>query len=283
MIDARIHSAVAQDVVTDLDPLIVTSPLQRSGTTLLQRLLCSAANALIYGERPAQELEFFLSIHTIKVQENLFYRDINQRKLERVLSGDVNDWILDVTPDSDGYLFALQKAAFSGVAYCRDFARGHGRPVWGFKYPAWSPAVLRMLRRLMPRTRLLFISRDLTAALRSAKAQHMLDTEQQLRQLCESWLAGMAYIMELDDDPAVLTIRYEDLVGQPEQTLALASAFSGAGPMDLSVLQRKINIWPGQEFAVQSGDGYIPPVELTDHEKSIVDEMLMNAEGRAGH
>src|SRR5512146_2319187 len=122
MIDARVEPAILDRVATDLDPVIITSPLQRSGTTLLQRLLCSAPNALIYGERPAQELEFFLSIHAIKVQENLFYRDINQRKLERVLSADVNDWILDVTPDSDGYLFALQKAAFSGVAYCRDFA-----------------------------------------------------------------------------------------------------------------------------------------------------------------
>ncbi len=278
MIDSRLKAAIAGGLALDLDPLIVTSPLQRSGTTLLQRLLCSAPNTLIYGERAAQDLEFFLSIHSMKVQESLFRRNLNQRVLDRVLYGDVNDWILDLTPDADGYLLALQEAAFAGVAYCRDFAREHGRPIWGFKYPAWSPAVLRLLRRLMPRARLLFVSRDLLPSLRSAKAQHMIDTEQQLRQLCQTWIAGMAFIMELDDEPGVLSVRYEDLVEEPQQVLASISAFSGASPIDISVLQHKINIWPGQEFSVQSHDGYIPPVDLTEQERRIVDEVLMNAE-----
>src|SRR5512136_1426094 len=99
-------------VVTDLDPLIVTSPTPRSGTTLLQRLLCSSPSTLIFGEKCAHDLELFLNIYTYKVQEYNFQREKYQQDLEKVLRGEVNDWILDLTPDIDGYLAAMQRAAF---------------------------------------------------------------------------------------------------------------------------------------------------------------------------
>ncbi len=282
VIETRIQPSITDGMTVDLDPLIITSPMPRSGTTLLQRLLCSAPNALIYGERAAQELEFFLNIHAYKVQEYRLRRDANDRLLARVLQGHVNDWILELTPDTDGYLYAMQKAAFAGIAYCRDFAVAQGRPLWGFKYPAWSPAALRMLRRLMPRARLLFIARDLMPALRSAKAQHMIDTPQQLREQCQAWMSGMSYIMELDDDPCVMAIRYEDLVQKPEETLEGISAFTGADGMDLSVLKHRINIWPGQQFAVESTDGYIAPEELTDDEIRIIGQVMRLEESPLG-
>ena len=46
--------------VTDLDPMIITAPTIRSGTTLVQRLLCSSTRGLIFGEPIAQDLEFFV-------------------------------------------------------------------------------------------------------------------------------------------------------------------------------------------------------------------------------
>ncbi len=281
MPDARLQPTITDDVATDLDPLIVTSPLQRSGTTLLQRLLCSAPNTLMYGERAAQELEFFLSIHAYKVQEYALRREANDRVLGRVLQGQVSDWILELTPDTDGYLRAIQDAAFAGIAYCRDFALARGRPVWGFKYPAWNPAVLRTLRRLMPRARLLFIVRDLIPALKSAKSQHMMESPQQLTELCHNWLGGKSYIMELADDPSVLSIRYEDLIERPEATLAAISTFTGALGIDRAVLEHRINIWSGQRFATESADGYIPPVELTNEELQIVRQVMPEAESSA--
>ncbi len=266
--------AAGRSLPADLDPLIVTSPLQRSGTTLLQRLLCSAPNTLIYGERAAQELEFFLSIYAYKVQEYGVRREANRQALARVLQGDVNDWILELTPDADGYLRAIQQAAFAGIAYCREFALANDRPVWGFKYPAWSPTVLQTLRRLMPRARLLFIVRDLVPALRSAKAQHMVDTETQLRQLCQSWQAGTSYIAELGDDPGVLAVRYEDLTDRPSETLRVIADFSHAEGLDHSVLDHRINVLPGQQFDGQSAEGYIPPVDLSNAELQIVHAMV---------
>lgn len=257
----------------DLDPLIVTSPIQRSGTTLLQRLLCSSSNALIYGEKSAQELEFFLNIYAFKAQEYNYRRETYKENLERVLRGDVNEWILDLTPDIDGYLMALQKAAFAGVAFCRDYAFGRGRSIWGFKHPSWSAAAIKLLRKLMPKSRFIFIYRELIPCLRSAKAQYMLNTEQELRGLCQNWINGLAYRQELGNDPSTLILDYEDLIRAPEESLTTLSKFSGARDMDRSVLNHKINIWMGQGFATQSRDGYIPPVDLTDKELRIVEEL----------
>lgn len=45
--------------ITERSLIIITLPTIRSGTTLPQRLLCSATNALIYGATCAQDLEFF--------------------------------------------------------------------------------------------------------------------------------------------------------------------------------------------------------------------------------
>ena len=76
----------------ELDPLVITAPTIRSGTTLLQRLLCSSRKALIYGELCAQDLEFFLHFYTCKVQQYDCRREEVATSLHKVLSGEVNDW-----------------------------------------------------------------------------------------------------------------------------------------------------------------------------------------------
>lgn len=49
-------------------PILVVSPALRAGTTLLQRLLCSAPNTLIQGDLVGQEMEFFAKYDTPKKQ-----------------------------------------------------------------------------------------------------------------------------------------------------------------------------------------------------------------------
>ena len=261
-------------IVTDLNPLIVTSPTPRCGTTLVQRLLCSSTNALIYGEKCAQELEFFLQLYTFKAQEYGYHRQTYQENLSKVLSGEVNDWILDLTPDVDGYLLAMQKGAFAGVRYCREYAALQGRDVWGFKHPGWSPVFINLLHQLMPEARTLVICRDLPACLRSAKAQRMLDSEQAVREFCESWKQGMAYWNHKEGETGMMIVNYDDLVQNPGSLLQRISAFSGVEGMQASILEEKVNIWKGREFANQTSDGYIAPAELSAGELQIMEAVM---------
>src|SRR2546428_5771682 len=91
-------------IVSDLDPLVITAPTIRSGTTLLQRLLCSSHRALIYGELCAQDLEIFLNLYAFKSQQYNSRREEAAVALEQVLAGDVNNWIPGLMPEISGYL-----------------------------------------------------------------------------------------------------------------------------------------------------------------------------------
>lgn len=258
---------------TELAPLIVTSPTPRCGTTLLQRLLCSSQSALIYGEKCAQDLELLLNIYLFKAQEYNYARAGYQQELQKVLRGEVNDWILELMPDVDGYLSVLQKSAVAGITYCRDYAIQSGRPVWGMKYPGWTPLFARLIRSLMPGSRFIFILRDLSACVKSAKAQHLVNNVQEVRDFCQKWVDGVIYADSARNDKLVLVLNYEDLAGNPEDVIQKLASFSGLQDMQRSVLEHKINAWMGYQFSTQSRDGYIPPAELVDAEVEIIAEV----------
>ena len=81
------NDQVTSGVVSSLDPIIVTSPTIRSGTTLLQRLLCSSGNALVYGEECGKDLELFLQLYASKVTMYAHSRQRFSSRLEGVLGG----------------------------------------------------------------------------------------------------------------------------------------------------------------------------------------------------
>ncbi len=261
-------------IITDLDPLIITAPATRSGTTLLQRLLCSSRRALIYGELVAQDLEFFLNAYSYKAQEYGYYRQRFTRNLEQILADDVNDWIFDLLPDLDGYVGALGRSAFAGLRYCRDYAQQLGRPVWGCKYPAWKPAFIRLLRVLMPRARFIAITRDLGPCVRSAKAQFHFNSQADVSEFCRTWLEGMEYWNRIGDDPAALVLRYEELTAEPDAALRCLAEFTRLDDIKREVLSRKINTWKGDHGLLEARDGYAPPAQLDEAEQQMVDQTL---------
>ncbi len=257
--------------ITDLDPIIVTAPVIRSGTTLVQRLLCSSPRALIYGELCAQDLEFFLNLYAFKTQTYTYHRQARTHSLNRVLNGDSDDWIPDLMPDVEEYLAALGRSAFAGVTYCREYAQRVGRPVWGFKYPGWKPAFIQLLRTYMPRARFIAILRDLGACVRSAKAARALNSMVELNEFCRAWTENTTYWRSVRDDAATLVLDFAELKTAPEATLQRLSAFTGLSDMQPHVLTHKINIGAGDVAPVESHDGYVKPAELTEAEQQLVD------------
>ena|SRR3989441_4957674 len=262
-------------IVSDLDPLVITAPTIRSGTTLLQRLLCSSSKALIYGELCAQDLEFFLNFYAFKSQQYNCRQEEVSTSLRRVLAGDVNDWIPTLMPEIPDYLRAIGRAAFSGISYCRDHAIGLGRPVWGFKHPAWNPATVRLMRALMPRARFIFIHRELKDCLKSAKAQGVTYgatySKSEVEEFCRSWAENREYLLSLDGEATVFSLQFEDLVREPQETLARMTKFTGVQDMDPNVLNHKVNTWAGEDYVMQSKNGYFEPAELDDSDQRIVD------------
>ena len=259
-----------KEIVSDLDPLVITAPTIRSGTTLLQRLLCSSPRALIYGELCAQDLEFFLNLYAFKSQQYRCRQEEMSAALRNVLAGEVNDWIPGLMPDVSEYLRAIGRAAFSGMEYCRDYAISVGRPCWGVKHPSWNPATIRLMRAVMPKSRFIFIHRDLEDCLKSAKAQGLTYSEADVEEFCRSWAENRNYMLSISGEATVLSLQYDDLVREPRTTLASLADFTGLDDMDPDVLNHRVNAWKGEDYVMQAKDGYFEPAELDESDRQIL-------------
>lgn len=254
-----------------LSPVLVTSPTVRSGTTLLQRLLCSSPDALVYGEEIGKDLDLQLQIFSSR---KLVYAHSRQRfaaSLERVLAGDTDDWILDLMPGIDGYLDALHRGAFAGLEHCRQQAAAAGRAVWGFKYPGWPPHLTRQLFDHLPGTRVVFLVRDLADTARSAKAWGAIASEHDLQALCAQWAQGVAFMQQWQRDHAVLVLSFEALVAEPGPVLAQLQDFLGVAGIDPRVLERRINNLTEGLDTRHAHPGYLAPAPLTAAELALVE------------
>lgn len=257
-----------------LKPILVTSPTIRCGTTLLQRLLCSSSNALIYGEEIAKDLEMQLQLFASRKMIYAHSRARFADSLDRVMQGDTNDWIPDLMPDIDGYLESLHQGAFAGLSYCRQHAKDNGRELWGFKIPGWPPHMMRMLLDTMPSTNVIYISRHLTDCVRSAKAWGELQNDADTQRFCAQWAAHMNFARQWQGPGPLLMLRYEDLVHEPRRAIEQLCGFLPFKELKSDVLLRKINnLMEGRDTRRNHHD-YIEPADLTALELKMIDVAL---------
>jgi hypothetical protein len=179
-----------------------------------------------------------------------------REKLDAVLSGDVNRWLFDLTPGIDEYLPALRGQYESPLIGARNSAAKHGRTVWGVKYPRWPGSTIDLLRSVIPRSRWIYIHRDLLECLRSAKGRGEFLRPNDVAAYAQEWNANMSFAMSLPPDERFLIVDYADLARDPEAFLRRIEEHSGARPIDRNVLRHRVN----------DSEGYLPPVELTDAE-----------------
>lgn len=257
-----------------LKPILVTSPTIRCGTTLLQRLLCSSTNALIYGEEIAKDLEMQLQLFASRKMIYAHSRARFAGSLDRVMQGDTNDWIPDLMPDIDGYLLSLHQGAFAGLSYCRQHANDNGRELWGFKFPGWPPHMMRMLLDTMPSTNVIYISRRLAECVRSAKAWGELQSDADTQRFCAQWAAHMNFMRKWQDSRSLLMLQYEELVHEPGRTIEQLCGFLPFKALKSEVLLHKINnLVEGRDTRRDHND-YIEPAVLTTHELNMIDAAL---------
>ena len=261
----------------ELKPILVTSPTIRCGTTLLQRLLCSSSNALIYGEEIAKDLEMQLQLFASR---KLVYSHSRQRftsSLDNVMQGDTRDWIPDLMPDIDGYLEALHQGSFAPLAYCQQYAKQHDRELWGFKYPAWPPHLIRMLVNTISGTHVIYIHRNLLDCVRSAKAWGEINNETQLQHFCGQWAGHMKFIRQWQSPTPVLILSYETLIKNPELSIQQLCDFLPFENLQRDVLRHKINNMT-KGASPQAHNNYIEPAALSRMELDHVEAIMASME-----
>lgn len=257
----------------NLTPIIITSPVRRSGTTLLQRLLSSASNTLIYGENSANDINFFSNL--IASKEMLFRqtKDWRNEQLSDVLKGNVNQWIPDLMPEIDGYLAAYRESALTMLAHYAQFAAEQGKPVWGVKLPEWNPQQLLQVKQLLPDAKIIYLHRNLKDCLRSAKSIQMVQNLNEVKQFCHTWQQYSKFAKQYLNSDNVLHLQYEELIANPKTGINTLADFSGARDIVSQVMEVKVNTFASDhKLDSNASTSYLKPQDLSKEEQALVQE-----------
>lgn len=245
----------------NLDPIIILSPATRMGTTLVQRLLCSAEDCLIFGDTIGHEASFLLSWLSSKQFALQHQSGRHDAMLDAVLSGDTSDFIAELSPRSTGYYEQLAKVAAGPLAHCKEEALRHGRPVWGWKLAGVQPWFLQLLPMLLPKARIIHVDRDLADTARSAKAVSHFGEGADFQRFINDAVATRSALAALAGKIPLLKITLEDLQENPAETIARLEDFAGCSAIDAGVVRVKVN-YPDSPL--------IPPADLTGDEVAYI-------------
>jgi hypothetical protein len=251
-------------------PVIVTAPTTRCGTTLVQRLLTASDNAFVYGEEIGSQFKSLASLFAqqINIYEN--QHETADAAFDQALAGGLHDWRPGLTPPSTVTLNAWVQTYYQLPVALAAFGQSIGRPIWGFKWPACPPDLLRTYMILMPRAKVVYVMRNLVDALKSAKARRFVETPEQAAGFCSEWAHNVRSLDALADDPRVLVVKYEALVEDRAGQASRLAAFTGAKTLRLSEFDVKVNTFEGSETLGHSPTQYIAPHPLTDADLTAV-------------
>ena len=246
----------------------ISSPSLRCGTTLLQRLLTSSSNGMIYGENVAADMSFYLQAHLLKSSQYANSAAFFDQKLDAVKGGDYNLWIPDLMPPAADYLKALETANFSVVRLLRDQAASMGRSQWGIKVSGWNFAFLNMIRMVLPEVRFVYMVRNPLDCVKSALGVQIIP-EQQAVEFAKAYAGTLQDVLSNNQKLGAEILRYEDLVANPAEAMGGITAFNNYQDIDFSVMDQKINTQ-----SVAGGKGYLEPSALSEELESAIREAV---------
>lgn len=253
-------------------PIIISAPVRRSGTTLLQRLLSSSSNGIIFGETCANDflfgLNLFLSRQSVLGMNNQW----RNQQLQAVLAGEVNDWIPDLMPNIDAYLTHYKDNIQHLLNFYAEFAQKNNRPVWGMKLPEWSPALLVQAQQFLPGTKIIYITRNLKDCVRSAKAIGMIQSPQDTEQFCRTWVHHRQMAKQMLKGASVLHLSYEDFIQNTSDYQEAITVFTGCQQIDWATLNQKLNKF--RDTPAENGifGAYQAPGALDEQEERLVNQ-----------
>ncbi len=224
-------------------PLLVLAAGQRCGSTLVQRLLTSHPEVLIWGEHDGQV------DRVLEAGEGLlaWSADAGHIAREEFERHAYQGWMANLIPDTDRILDSLRR--FVEALYAEP-AAALGRPIWGFKEVRYGPSEVRRLHRLFPDLAVILLVRDPRDVLRSLDEWERWSrgiwtrertklTVEHWQRLARSFLPGTAF-----DPVPVLRLRYEDVVNDPALTCEIVGKHTGLDPhaFDRAVFAKRVHV-----------------------------------------
>jgi hypothetical protein len=266
--------------MNDERPIFVCASGWRSGSTLVQRLLCSHDEIHVWGENRG------LCSALQGLAEGL--GDLQHASTHAAREFDAlgtKAWIAMLNPPVNGFVTGLAALL---AAYFGDPVKRMGKSRWGFKEVRHGADTVRFLHRVFPHAKFLLLVRDPRCCLASARATTVAgQTDGLLPEIgnastfLEHW-AGIAgsFLEPLEPDVA-MSVRYEDIVAAPEAFIHRVADFVDVQPRAFSQTVFKVRRrgWLEEEPRLTDEDeaalarapiwhvaqryGYAPPVGAT--------------------
>jgi hypothetical protein len=266
--------------IINMEPVFVTAPTGRNGITLIQRLLNSSHDIIVYGENSHL-------VSVIPHQVNAIIPFMNNKKeldqaFEHFRNGNVEGWTSNLWPGVMRYVGITLENAYRYYEYYAEFSKDNGFSQWGIKNPLTGPKMVQNIRTLLKRTRFILIYRNIFSVARSAKARNFIFNISQLGHFAQQWQDNLMPFLKKEID-RVLCIQYENLVQNPEPEIQKLELFGKVRGIDRSVMDRKINTFKGNTENGHSPDQYIDPVELSCEEVEIITDRTVQALEMTGY
>ena len=250
-------------------PVVVLGAGHRCGSTLIQRLLSSHPDVMIWGEQEGQlDPLLKLGAHLRECADGL-----GRRARDKFAEGGYQTFMANLLPgtdDVDDAVRAFVRRLFAEPALAR------GRRVWGFKEVRYARPEVLELHRLFPELAVVFVVRDPRDILRSVDHWQQLGGWD-LREFAEDaighWHRVAASFLgpepaEQADPLSVLTFRYEDLVRDTAGAADRIAAHTGLDRklFDMGVFDRQVPGGPPRDGRVPR-----PWAELPDSTRALLD------------
>ena len=194
-------------------PIFLLSAAWGSGSTLLQRLIMSDQNTMLWGEPLDHAIPICRLAQMIAPFDDRWPRDKYFAPLEDDKPLE-SQWIANLTP-------SIESLHHAHRGFLKDWLQApaieRGRNRWGFKEVRLTADHARYLQWLFPRARFVFIYRDVLASWRSCQNVKWLSVwpEHKVSRasaFAHHWCHVLSGFLEARDELDAFLVRYEDLV-----------------------------------------------------------------------
>ena len=221
-------------------PILVLGSGQRTGSTLVQRLLTSHPEILIWGEHGGHLRDLIAMTDVLRRWDE----GLAEPAREAFEEGSHQSWMANVLPGPE----AVREAARAWLlTFFGAPAAERGRPRWGFKEVRFGLAEAEALRDLFPALTAIHITRDprdVLVSLDSWERGRDWWTREFTQIAVNDWVKVNESFLPArgGQEDWVLSVRYEDVVATPEPFTEAVAVLVGSDveAFDRSVFQTKI-------------------------------------------